>query len=90
MIILPGVSGMTISIDDVRRAAELICGTVVETPCARSLLLSKLTGAEIVLKFENHQFTASFKDRGALVKLLSLLLFVLAILATVVWHLTAI
>jgi len=63
---------MTISIETVRRAAETISGITVVTPCTRSLLLSKIIGADIILKFENHQFTASFKDRGALVKLLSL------------------
>jgi threonine dehydratase len=44
----------------------------VRTPCHRSETLSAITGAEIYLKFENQQFTASFKDRGALAKLLSL------------------
>ncbi|ATX79114.1 threonine dehydratase [Mariprofundus aestuarium] len=63
---------MTISIADIRQAAELIRDVTIDTPCTRSLLLSQISGAEIVLKFENHQFTASFKDRGALVKLLSL------------------
>jgi len=63
---------MTISITDIRQAADLIRGITVATPCSRSLLLSEISGADIILKFENHQFTASFKDRGALVKLLSL------------------
>ena len=63
---------MTISIQDIRQAASAIAGSVVKTPCTLSQTLSEITGAQIVLKFENHQFTASFKDRGALVKLLSL------------------
>lgn len=63
---------MSVSIADIRQAAEAIHGVTVVTPCTRSLLLSEISGAGIVLKFENHQFTASFKDRGALVKLLSL------------------
>lgn len=63
---------MSVSIADIRQAAEAIRGVTVATPCTRSLLLSKISGAGIILKFENHQFTASFKDRGALVKLLSL------------------
>src|SRR6185503_19386333 len=42
------------------------------TPCLHSRTLSKLTGADVFLKFENLQFTASFKERGALNKLLSL------------------
>lgn len=61
-----------ISLDDVRAAAEALRGSVVETPCVHSRVLSELTGAEVALKFENLQFTASFKERGALVKLLSL------------------
>ncbi|MDQ1468153.1 MAG: threonine dehydratase [Actinomycetota bacterium] len=51
--------------DDVAAAAERIRGAVVETPCSPSRTLSAITGAEIVLKFENFQYTASFKERGA-------------------------
>jgi threonine dehydratase len=60
------------TIEDVRAAAENIRGAVERTPTHHSRTLSKLTGCEIYLKFENLQFTASFKDRGALNKLLSL------------------
>ena len=63
---------MTISVKDIYNAADLIAGSVINTPCTISKTLSEITGAEVILKFENHQFTASFKDRGALVKLLSL------------------
>src|ERR671923_2996155 len=63
---------MAVSIADVRAAAERIAGAVEHTPCVPSRTLSQLTGAEIFLKFENLQFTASFKERGALNKLLSL------------------
>lgn len=63
---------MAISIQDIYEAADSILGSVVKTPCTRSQTLSEITGAEVVLKFENHQFTGSFKDRGALVKLLTL------------------
>jgi threonine dehydratase len=63
---------VTISIDDVRRAAQRIAGAVERTPCLPSRTLSRLTGARIHLKFENLQFTASFKERGALNKLLAL------------------
>jgi len=63
---------MTVSIDDVRAAAKAIHGHVVDTPCLHSRTLSEITGAQVFLKFENHQFTASFKERGALNKLLSL------------------
>jgi threonine dehydratase len=61
-----------ITIDDIRAAAETIRGSVIETPCLISRTLSEMTGAEVYIKFENLQFTASFKDRGALVKLASL------------------
>src|SRR3979411_3077667 len=63
---------MPVTIDDIRAAAKRIAGAVEQTPFVRSRTLSKLTGAEIFLKFENLQFTASFKERGALNKLLSL------------------
>jgi threonine dehydratase len=61
-----------ISIDDVRSAANRIAGAVEYTPVVHSRTLSRLTGAQVFLKFENLQFTASFKERGALNKLLSL------------------
>src|SRR5688572_4885001 len=61
-----------ISIDDVRAAAARIAGAVEHTPSVHSRTLSRLTGAQVFLKFENLQFTASFKERGALNKLLSL------------------
>src|ERR1700704_2513537 len=63
---------MPVTIDDIRAAAKRIAGAVEQTPIVHSRTLSKLTGAEIFLKFENLQFTASFKERGALNKLLSL------------------
>ncbi|HVP85154.1 MAG TPA: threonine ammonia-lyase [Rhizomicrobium sp.] len=62
----------TISLSDVRAAAKVIEGAVERTPTHHSRTLSKLAGCEIHLKFENLQFTASFKERGALNKLLSL------------------
>lgn len=63
---------LPISIEDVRQAAEAIKGAVEHTPTRPSRTLSELAGCDIWLKFENLQFTASFKDRGALNKLLSL------------------
>ncbi len=60
---------MPVTIDDIRRAAIVIEGRVVRTPCLLSRTLSEICGCQVVLKFENKQFTASFKDRGALVKL---------------------
>jgi threonine dehydratase len=63
---------LPISIEDVRAAAKTIQGAVEHTPTRPSRTLSDLSGCEIWLKFENLQFTASFKDRGALNKLMSL------------------
>jgi threonine dehydratase len=51
---------------DVRAAAARIEGAVVRTPTLHSKTLSAMTGAEIWLKFENLQFTAAYKERGAL------------------------
>lgn len=61
-----------VSFKDISLAAQAIKGHIIETPCAPSCTLSRITGAEVFLKFENFQFTGSFKERGALVKLLSL------------------
>jgi threonine dehydratase len=63
---------MTVALEDIRAAAKRIAGAVERTPCLHSRTLSRLTGAEVWLKFENLQFTASFKERGALNKLLLL------------------
>src|SRR5919106_1463983 len=60
------------TIEEIRAAAERIHGAVIRTPTLKSRTLSELVGAEVWLKFENLQFTASFKERGALVKLISL------------------
>ena len=61
-----------IEMADVERAAQAIQGQVIHTRTGHSRTLSALTGAEVWLKFENHQFTASFKERGALARLLTL------------------
>ncbi|HYC37435.1 MAG TPA: threonine ammonia-lyase [Usitatibacter sp.] len=61
-----------IDLKDIQAAAKVIQGHVVRTPCHHSRTLSEITGAQVYLKFENHQFTASFKERGALNKLSSL------------------
>ena len=63
---------MSLELKDVREAAVAIRGSVLDTPCLHSRTLSEITGAEVHIKFENLQFTASFKERGALNKLLSL------------------
>lgn len=61
-----------INLDDVRAAAGRIEGAVVRTPTLKSQTLSELVGAEVWLKFENLQFTAAYKERGALNALLLL------------------
>lgn len=61
-----------LSIADVRAAALRIAGHVVRTPTLHSKTLSAMTGADIWLKFENLQFTAAYKERGALNALLQL------------------
>ena len=60
------------TIDDIRAAAERIDGAVIRTPMLVSRTLSEIMGAEVWLKFENLQFTAAYKERGALNKLLQL------------------
>ena len=60
------------TIDDIRTAATRIAGAVVHTPTLLSRTLSEIIGAEVWLKFENLQFTAAYKERGALNKLLQL------------------
>jgi len=64
---------MAVSIAEIRDAAGAIAGRVKRTPSVDAPRLAELVGAErIVLKLESQQYTGSFKDRGALVKLLSL------------------
>ena len=60
------------TIDDIRAAAARIDGAVVKTPLLKSRVLSDMVEADIWLKFENLQFTAAYKERGALNKLLQL------------------
>ena len=61
-----------IQLADIRAAKERLQGQVLETPCVESRTLSQITGAQVFLKFENLQFTASFKERGACNKLAQL------------------
>src|SRR6478609_10029406 len=60
------------TLDDIRAARARIDGAVVRTPTLLSRTLSEIVDAEVWLKFENLQFTAAYKERGALNKLLSL------------------
>jgi threonine dehydratase len=57
---------------DIQRAAAAISPALVRTPTRHSRTLSQIAGCEVWLKFENRQFTASFKERGALNRILSL------------------
>lgn len=63
---------MTITLENIRTAADLVEGAVVHTPTVRSATLSERSGAEVWLKLETLQYTGSFKERGALVKLSAL------------------
>ncbi|WP_448203950.1 threonine ammonia-lyase [Azospirillum sp. sgz302134] len=63
---------MPVTIDDIRAAAARISGRIGRTPFLRSETLSLITGAEVWVKLENLQFTASFKERGAANRLLLL------------------
>ncbi len=63
---------MAVTRADIDAAAARLQGQVLDTPCVESKTLSQITGAQVFLKFENLQFTASFKERGALNKLLAL------------------
>jgi threonine dehydratase len=60
------------TLDDIKTAAERIKGSVIRTPMMLSRTLSDIVDAEVWLKFENLQFTAAYKERGALNKLLQL------------------
>jgi threonine dehydratase len=61
---------LPVSLEDIRAAAARIEGSVVRTPTILSQTLSNLTGSTVYVKFENLQFTAAYKERGALNKLL--------------------
>ncbi len=58
---------------DIEVAAARLAGQVLDTPCVESRTLGQIVGCRVFLKFENLQFTASFKERGALNKLASML-----------------
>lgn len=61
-----------ITLDHIRAAATRIAPDIMRTACTHSRTLSEISGGELYLKFENHQFTAAFKERGALNRLLAL------------------
>ena len=61
-----------VTLADIEAAAARLSGQVLDTPCVESRTLGEILGCQVFLKFENLQFTASFKERGALNKLASL------------------
>ncbi len=62
----------SVTLADIEAAAQRLQGQVLDTPCVESKTLGQIVGAQVFLKFENLQFTASFKERGALNKLRTL------------------
>lgn len=62
--------GFSVSLTDITTAAERLEGFVARTPLNKSFTLSEICGAEVFLKFENLQYTGSFKGRGARNRLL--------------------
>jgi threonine dehydratase len=69
---MPATDDLPVTPAMVARAVESLAGRVVHTPCAASPALSELTGATVYVKLENLQRTGSFKERGALHRLLAL------------------
>src|SRR3954466_12558351 len=69
---LPLAEELPVTLADVQAAHARIGGSIVRTPTLISKTLSELTGATVYLKFENLQFTAAYKERGALNTLLQL------------------
>ena len=63
---------LDVTLADIEAAAARLAGHLLDTPFVESKTLSQITGAQVFLKFENLQFTASFKERGALNKLAAL------------------
>ena len=61
-----------LTLQDIQDAAARLSGQVLDTPCVESRTLSQIVGAQVFLKFENLQFTASFKERDACNKLAQL------------------
>ncbi len=66
------MNDLPVTIDDIRRADAAIRGEIVRTPLIRAAALSQIAGVEVFLKLETQQATGSFKERGALNKLMTL------------------
>jgi threonine dehydratase len=65
----PAMDKLPVKLADITNAAKTISGAVIETACNESRTLGEICGCRIWLKFENLQFTATFKERGALNRL---------------------
>jgi threonine dehydratase len=68
----PSLAQLPVTLPDIEAAADVVAGFVKRTSFERSRTLSDITGASLWLKFENLQFTATFKERGALNRLSAL------------------
>jgi len=68
----PDADALPVTLADVRAAAATIQGAILATECSHSKTLSALLGCNVWLKFENLQFTSTFKERGALNRLTAL------------------
>jgi threonine dehydratase len=66
------LAGLPVTFRDIEAAAKVLADVVMQTTFQRSRTLSDITGAGVWLKFENLQFTATFKERGALNRLSAL------------------
>lgn len=69
---IEGALPLPVSVDDILAARVRIAGAVVHTPTLVSQTFSNMLGCKVYLKFENLQFTAAYKERGALNRLLQL------------------
>ncbi|MEJ7933701.1 threonine ammonia-lyase [Sphingobium sp. AN558] len=69
---IQGALPLPVSVDDILAARTRIAGSIVKTPTLISQTLSNMLGCTVYLKFENLQFTAAYKERGALNRLLQL------------------
>ena len=61
-----------LTFEDIKKAADAFGNSIKHTPTTHAITLSKITGAQVYIKNENTQFTSSFKERGALNKLMNL------------------
>jgi len=71
-MILEYNSGIMVTLADIHAARARIKDTIYYSPCARSETLSRMGGAQVHLKLDNLQITGSFKERGALNRLLTI------------------